>query len=175
MLKRIPRLLIALILTGALLFGACGKANTTSTAPVPASAEIVSTESAPASNLPPAEEAVSGGNLNRFFPKSDAGYERVFVQEKAGFSQAKLKQNGEELGLLSINDLSKNPKALGKFEKSDQALNGYPLVAVGSTQTAILVGDRYQVKVKSSGESLTPEDRKIWLIKFNLAGLSQLK
>ena len=173
---KINSLLISLFLTVTLFLGSCNQApivqgDVPATSPTTTEVESVS----PAEAAIAQEETVKGGSLNSFFPNNEEGYERVFVQEKSGFSQAKLKQGGEELGLLSINDLSNNPKALGKFEKSSETLGKYPLVTVGSTQTAVLVGDRYQVKVKSNSDDLTPDDRKVWLQKFDLAGLENLQ
>ena len=192
--RKIPRFILSLVLVGTLLLGSCGVQDTAiapPTEPVPAESIPVETspaESTPAEAVPQApqpvsqtqealeaEETVKGGSLNSFFPEGGEGYVRVFVQEKSGFSQAKLKQNGEELGLLSINDLANNPKAVDKFGKATESLAGYPLVTVGSTQTAILVGDRYQVKAKSNADTFTPEDRKAWLQKFDLSGLEQLQ
>ncbi|MGD1938776.1 MAG: hypothetical protein ACFCA4_14670 [Cyanophyceae cyanobacterium] len=171
------RFLIALSLSLTLVLGGCAQPpGETGAEPIPAVPAEVSAPEAPAEVEAIAqEESVKGGSLNTFFPGSEGDFERVFVQEKTGFSQAKLKENGEELGLLSINDLANNPKAIEKFKRSDKELMGYPLVTVGKTQTALLVGDRYQVKVKSNSEAFTPEDREVWLQKFNLTGLESLE
>ncbi len=120
------------------------------------------------------EEATSGGQFNQFFPEGGGGYDRVFTQEKDGFAQASLKQDGAEVALLSISDTTGNPQAAQKFAQSSSNIGGYPSVQVGSTQTAILVGDRYQVKVVSKDDSFTDGDRQAWLEKFDLSGLSQL-
>ncbi|MGD1850602.1 MAG: hypothetical protein ACFCBU_08330 [Cyanophyceae cyanobacterium] len=174
--RNISHFLIALSLSFTLALGGCAQPSAEvgaeSVPEVPA--EVSAVEAPVEVEAIAQEESVSGGSLNVFFPASEGDFERVFVQEKTGFSQAKLKENGEELGLLSINDLANNPKAIGKFKKSEKDLMGYPLVTVGSTQTALLVGDRYQVKVKSNSEALTPEDREVWLQKFNLTGLESL-
>lgn len=45
----------------------------------------------------------------------------------------------------------------------------------GSNSTAVLVGDRYQVSIRSSNNNLTVEEREEWLSKFDLNGLSKLK
>ena len=47
-----------------------------------------------------------------------------------------------------------------------------PLVTVGKNQSALLVKDRYQVKVSS--QVLDAEARKAWIGRFNLAGLAAL-
>ena len=41
--------------------------------------------------------------------------------------------------------------------------------------TAVLVGDRFQVKVLSRSPEFTVSDRETWLAKFDLKGLSKLK
>ncbi|MGL4882310.1 MAG: hypothetical protein ACRC8K_14795, partial [Waterburya sp.] len=62
-----------------------------------------------------------------------------------------------------------------KFQGSSSNIKGYPLINQGSTSTAILVGDRYQVKIRSQDPSFTQSEREKWLSKFDLSGLSQLK
>ena len=118
---------------------------------------------------------VAGGKLNRFFPPNGGGYTRTFSQEKAGFAEAKLKQGGKDVAMLSINDLAGNPSAATKFEKSTQKIGGYPAVKQGSTTTAVLVANRYQVKVQSRDASFSASDREDWLEKFNLNGLAKVK
>ena len=120
------------------------------------------------------EEAVSGSQLNQFFPEGGGDYDRVFTQEKDGFAQASLKQDGREVALLSISDTAGNPQAAQKFAQSNSTIAGYPAVQVGNSQTAVLVGDRYQVKAISKDPSFTDSDRQAWIEKFNLSGLSQL-
>jgi hypothetical protein len=126
-----------------------------------------------------AKDATQGSEFNKFFPKPDAGYERVFVQEKKGFAQAKLKQGGKELAKLSITDTKNMPDATDaaqKFAASTEKIAGYPAADVGTTQTAILVKDRYQVKVQQvPGSPFTKADRATWISKFDLNGLSRLK
>lgn len=124
-----------------------------------------------------AQEATQGGEFNKFFPKPQAGYQRVFTQEKKGFAEAKLKKDGKDLAVISINDTqaikgSANPAA--KFVNSSKTIAGYPAVSQGTTGTAILVGNRYQVKVQSRNPLFTEGDREAWLQKFNLDGLTRL-
>lgn len=121
------------------------------------------------------KQAEQGSSFNKFFPKSGGGYERVFTQEKKGFSEAKLKQGGKELAMLSISDTISLPSAAKKFESSTTKVAGYPAMDIGTTQSAVLVNGRYQVKVLSRDPSFTAADRKVWLQKFDLAGLSKLK
>ncbi|MEJ1931137.1 hypothetical protein WDZ92_12860 [Nostoc sp. NIES-2111] len=118
--------------------------------------------------------ATQGSEFNKFFPSEEAGYQRVYTQEKKGFAEAKLKKGGKDLALLSISDTSSLPTAAAKFSNSTKKIGGYPAVEVGNTQTAVLVG-KYQVKVLSRSPSFTASDRANWLGKFNLNGLAKLK
>ncbi|MFP4132848.1 MAG: hypothetical protein ACLFQP_07130 [Halothece sp.] len=121
-----------------------------------------------------AEDAVKGGELNRYFPKSEDSYQIVYTQEKRGFAQAKLKDDGEELALLSISDIANNPSASNKFKDSSETIKGYPVVNQGSKASAILVRDRYQVKILSRSDNFDEDSRKEWLAKFDLDTLAQL-
>lgn len=123
----------------------------------------------------PTAPVKSGGKFNKFFPSASGEYQLVFAQEKTGFAEAKLKKGGQEVATLSINDVANNPSAADKFKQSAKKIGGYPAVDQGSTITAILVGNRYQVKAMSKGAAFTPSDREQWLQKFNLSGLSSLK
>ncbi|MGK7885545.1 MAG: hypothetical protein AB4057_13095 [Crocosphaera sp.] len=120
-------------------------------------------------------ESESGGSFNKFFPPSGGGYERVYSQEKKGFAEAKLKKDGKEVAVLAISDILNNPSAAKKFEKSTQKIKGYPAVSQGKTGTAVLVGDRFQVKVLSRDPAFSESDRQAWLEKFDLNGLSKVK
>ncbi|MGK7879042.1 MAG: hypothetical protein AB4060_02940 [Crocosphaera sp.] len=120
-------------------------------------------------------ESESGGSFNKFFPPSGGGYQRVYSQEKKGFAEAKLKKDGKEVAVLAISDILNNPSAAKKFEKSTQKIKGYPAVSQGKTGTAVLVGDRFQVKVLSRDPAFSESDRQAWLEKFDLNGLSKLK
>ncbi len=120
-------------------------------------------------------ESESGGSFNRFFPPSGGGYDRVYTQEKKGFAEAKLKKAGKEVAVLAISDTLNNPSALKKYEKSSQNIAGYPAVSQGSQGTALLVGDRFQVKILSRDSSFSQGDRQAWLEKFDLDGLEKLK
>lgn len=121
------------------------------------------------------KNATQGSSFNKFFPKPGDGYERVFTQEKKGFSEAKLKKGGKDMAMLSISDTTSVPAAAKKFESSTAKIAGYPSLEVGNTQTALLVNDRYQVKVLSRDPSFTATDRKTWIQKFDLNGLARLK
>ena len=121
-----------------------------------------------------AEDAVKGGELNRYFPKNEGNYQVIYTQEKRGFAQAKLKQDGQELALMSISDVANNPTAAKKFKDSEETLKTYPVVNQGSKATAVLLRDRYQVKIVSRDDSFDESQRKQWLKKFDLDTLAQL-
>ncbi len=124
-------------------------------------------------NLP--NKAVAGGKLNKYFPSSSGGFDRVFAQEKSGFAEAKLNKGGKNVAMLSINDIAGNPSAGSKFQQSTKQIGGYPAVNQGANITAVLVANRYQVKVQSRDPSFTASDREAWLSKFNLGGLASVK
>ena len=119
--------------------------------------------------------AEKGGTFNRFFPDSQAGYSVVPSQEKKGFAEYKLKQDGKTLAMLTINDTVSLPAAAAKYNNSTATIAGYPAVSQGTTATGLLVNNRYQVKVLSRDAAFTAEDRAAWLEKFDLAGLAELE
>lgn len=119
------------------------------------------------------KNAESGGDFNKFFPNSGGGYDRVFTQEKRGFAQAKLKQQGKEVAMLSVSDTISNKSAADDFKNASNKIKGYPAVEKGKNTTAVLVGNRFQVKVTSRDDSFTQQDRIAWLQKFNLDGLAR--
>lgn len=121
------------------------------------------------------KESTSGGTFNKFFPQGGDGYDRVYTQEKKGFAEAKLKKDGKEVAVMAISDTLNNPTAIQKFEQSQEKIAGYPAVQQGSQGTAILVSNRYQVKVLSRDPAFTQSDRQAWLEKFDLNGLARLK
>ena len=99
----------------------------------------------------------------------------TFSQEKKGFAEAKLKKDGKEVAVMAISDTLNNPTAKKKFQNSSNQIKGYPTVGQGKTGTAVLVGDRFQVKVLSRDSSFVESDRLNWLKKFDLSGLARLK
>jgi hypothetical protein len=121
------------------------------------------------------KKAEQGGTFNKFFPESQAGYEVVPSQEKKGFAEYKLKQDGTTLAMLTINDTISLPTAADKYQNATETIAGYPAVNQGTTATGLLVNNRYQVKVLSRDPSFSQEDRVAWLQKFDLAGLAQLE
>ena len=60
-------------------------------------------------------QATQGSNFNKIFPSSSGGYQRVFTQEKKGFSQAKLKKDGKDVAVLSISDTISTPSTAAKY------------------------------------------------------------
>lgn len=164
MFKRLPNIFIACVLALSLFVSGCGQTNTS--AP-PMTGQPTSDSQTIAA------EPVSGSQFNKFFPKSRGDYKVNFRQEKSGFAQAKVSQGGQQVALLSINDTANNPTAASKFQNSNMSIAGYPAVTQGNNTTAVLVADRYQVKVTSP--SLTESEREEWLTQFNLTGLARVK
>jgi hypothetical protein len=119
-------------------------------------------------------EAEKGGTFNQFFPGAQGDYDVVPSQEKAGFAEYKLKQNGETLAMLTINDTISLPAAAAKYENATETIAGYPAVNQGATATGILVNGRYQVKVLSRSDAFGQAEREAWIQKFDLLGLAQL-
>ena len=119
-------------------------------------------------------EDLAGGEFNKFFPDSEGDFSVVYTQEKSGFAEAVLKENGEDVATLAVADTVNNPSALEKYSESTQKVGGYPAAAVGDNGTAILVADRLQVQVRSVSDAFSAEDRETWLQAFDLDGLAQL-
>jgi len=118
----------------------------------------------------PPKPVVEGGSLNKFFPaENEGGKKRRFTTEKPGFVEAKLEDGGKELATLTITDTNGADDA-AKFDKATEKLGEYPLLNPTKKQTSILVGKRFQVKVSS--DQLSVDERKTWLQKFDLKGLS---
>jgi hypothetical protein len=120
------------------------------------------------------KNATQGSKLNTFFPKAGNGYDRVYTQEKKGFSEANLKKGGKVVAQLAISDTTSTPTVGSKYANSTKKIDGYPAVELGKTQTSVLVG-KYQVKVISKDPLFTASDRSAWIEKFNLDGLAKLK
>jgi hypothetical protein len=160
--------LVALILTSCLLFTSCSQQ-------APSRFDDAQQQSTSKGATAVVDASQSGGAFNRYFPDGNSEYERIYAQEKTGFAEAKLKAEGKEIAILSISDTGNNPSAVAKFKNSTNKISGYPAVTQGSSGTAILVGDRYQVKIRSKDASFSEGDRQKWLSKFDLRGLSKLK
>jgi hypothetical protein len=123
----------------------------------------------------PTSEVVNGTAFNRLFPAPDAGEQLVFTQEKRGFSEARLRQGGEPAALLAISDIQAAPAARDKFRSSQDRLAGWPLVEQGEQISAVLVADRFQVKVIGQGEGLDVQRRHELIEAFDLDGLAALR
>lgn len=169
MTARWRRSVAAVCLGLVLLISAC--TSPTEPSPFSQTQQETTEKGAPPAVAPDAQQ---GGTFNKFFPRSVAGYEIVPAQEKQGFAEYKVNQNGVNVALLAISDTIGTPAA-AKFESSTSAIAGYPAVEQGQTATALLVNDRYQVKVLSRDPSFTKEDRAEWLTKFDLQGLANLQ
>ena len=120
------------------------------------------------------EQPVKGKSFNAAFPEEVDGYEVVFTQEKEGFVQATLKKGGLDLAVLTVADLVDNAEAMTKFQNAPDRLGAFPVAANGSTGTALLVADRFQVQVRSRSDEIDEAARKAWLGKFDLELLSGL-
>lgn len=118
---------------------------------------------------------VPGSALNKFFPNDADGYDRVFTQEKNGFAMANLNKGGKTVATLSINDTAGNPSARDKFKSAGRSVAGNPATNDGMSGIAVLVGDRYQVKIRATGSALSDAELQTWLEKFDLSGLAGLK
>jgi len=120
-------------------------------------------------------EVLAGGEFNKFFPADADGLELVYTQEKEGFAQAALTQDGEEMATLSVSDTANTPDTRDKFEGSSDKIAGFPVASVGSLGTALLVANRFQIQVRSKSDAFGEEERIAWLEAFDLNGLSGLK
>jgi hypothetical protein len=120
-------------------------------------------------------EVVNGSAFNRLFPKPEPGEQLVFTQEKRGFSEARLKQGETIKALLAISDTTTAPAARSKFDSSSEQLKGWPLVEQGNQASALLVADRFQVKVIGQGAGLDAGQRHELIGSFDLDGLAALK
>ncbi|HEY3440334.1 MAG TPA: hypothetical protein VGK29_06265 [Paludibaculum sp.] len=76
--------------------------------------------------------------------------------------------------MLTISDTAANPSARDKFNTSAKQIGGFPSAPVGAQGTAVPVGDRYQVQVRSVAPAFTAADREAWLARFKLAELATL-
>ena len=122
----------------------------------------------------PNRALVNGTNFNRLFPSPEAGEQLVFTQEKRGFSQARLKRGSDVVALLSISDVTSSPASRNKFIHSQERLRSWPLVDQGSQASALLVADRFQVKVIGQGNGMDSQQRHALLEAFDVASLAAL-
>ncbi len=168
-MPHVRRILAPLLLSLLLLVTACAKE------PPSRFSQAQQESSQQKSGQAVVKDATQGSEFNKFFPKASNGYSSVYTQEKKGFAEAKLKKDGKDVAMLSISDTKSLPSAAAKFQQSTQTISGYPAINIGTTQTAVLVNNRYQVKVLSRDPSFTQSDRQAWLQKFNLNGLARVQ
>jgi hypothetical protein len=160
------RSLAAMLLVAALWISGCQPK-------APSQFSQVQKETAKSGAVAVAKEATQGSEFNKFFPKPDAGFERVYTQEKKGFAEAKLKKEGKELAMLSVSDTRSIPGSAAKYSSATEKISGFPAVSIGNTQTSVLVGN-YQVKVLSRDPQFDKADRSTWIAKFDLNGIAKL-
>jgi len=167
--RKLQRILAPFLLVVLLLFSSC--------AAQPPSPYTQAQKDSTGRTAVPAvvKESTTGGEFNKYFPKSGGGYQVVPAQEKKGFAEYKLKKDGKDVAVLSVSDTINNPSARDKFQTSGKTIAGYPAADQGSNATAVLVGNRYQVKVQSRDPSFIQSDREAWIQKFNLGGIASLK
>lgn len=122
----------------------------------------------------PRAEVVNGTAFNRLFPRPGEGEQLVFTQEKRGFSEAKLRRGESTLALLAISDTTTAPEARDKFNSGSDRLGGWPLVEQGNRASALLVADRFQVKVLAQDGDLDAAGRRQLISGFDLDGLAAL-
>ena len=122
----------------------------------------------------PTSEVINGTTFNRLFPTPGAGEQLVFAQEKRGFSEARLKRGDQTTALLAISDTITTPMAREKFAASTERLQGWPLAEQGGQASALLVADRFQVKVIGQGAGLDTQQRHELLEAFQLQKLAAL-
>jgi hypothetical protein len=123
------------------------------------------------------KESLEGKEFNKFFPKASAPFDMVAKQDKKGEAIYELKKDGKPVATLSITDTVNELSARDKFKDSKEKINGFPVgVSESSLETAVLVADRFQVKVRTlpPPQQFTKEDREEWLKKFDLEGLAKL-
>ncbi len=167
MLSRLRHLLAPLGLSLLLLLTAC-------TAAPPSDFDQAQQESTERGATAVVKDAEQGSSFNKFFPDPGEEYDLVYTQEKKGFAQAKLTQDGQDVAMLAVSDISSTPTAAEKFADSTAAIAGYPVATQGSTATALLVAERFQLKAVSRSPDFSPEDRLAWLEKFDLDGIAAL-
>jgi hypothetical protein len=123
------------------------------------------------------KEAVPGDKFNKFFPKTEGEWDLVYTMEKKGQAQAELKKGGKAVAQLAIFDTVSEPNVAEEYQDAKEKLNDkYPMIAKGKLGTAVLVGDRFQVQIRTlPGSNFEEAERKEWLGKFDLAGLATLQ
>jgi len=117
---------------------------------------------------------VPGSEFNKMFPRPEGDFDVVYTQEKRGFAEADLKKEGNVIATLAIFDTASNPDAAQKYKDATSRLKEFPMIDIGENGTGVLVGDRFQVQVRSKDANVSKADREEWLGKFDLANLASL-
>ncbi len=117
---------------------------------------------------------IQGDTFNDYFPEDRDGHMVVVTTEKSGFAQAALKKEDTEVATISISDLAEDEEGREKFKASTTQVAGYPALPRGEAGTAILVGNRFQVQVRSKSDAFSEQDRKDWLLRCRLDSLAGL-
>tara|TARA_R110002096_G_scaffold203718_13_gene389079 strand:+ start:5509 stop:5940 length:432 start_codon:yes stop_codon:yes gene_type:complete len=115
---------------------------------------------------------IKGDKFNDIFPADRDGFTVTVTTEKKGFAQATLKKGEEEMATFAISDLNGDTEAIEKFKASTEQVSGYPIIPRGDSGTAALVGNRFQVQVRSLSGTISESDRKDWLFRFQLDDLA---
>jgi|GEM_PF-2078604 len=71
------------------------------------------------------QEALAGGEFNKFFPQSRDQFDIVYTQEKQGFAEAILRADGDDVATLAIFDTVSNPDAAAKYADSTEKTTNY--------------------------------------------------
>jgi hypothetical protein len=119
-------------------------------------------------------ESVEGSAFNRFFPQVEQPWDIVFKQEKTGFAQASLQNDGREMAVLSVSDTKNNPSAADKYRDAQTQIAGQPRAEIDGNTTGVLAGDRYQVQIRSMDPAFGPQEREAWLAKFDLEAIGRI-
>jgi hypothetical protein len=123
----------------------------------------------------PRDQQVEGKAFNQFFPASQNGYSVIFTSEKKGYSQANIKKGDVEVATMAVTDLVDDAEAVQKFEGAAEKIQNCPVISRGENGTAALVGNRFQIVVRSSSDEFTAEDRRKWISQLDLASIAALK
>ena len=109
----------------------------------------------------PIGSVVEGSAFNAMLPPEGFdGHNRVFTQEREGYSEAAFTKEGQTV-TVSISDTRDNPDARQKFSSATETVSGHPVVAHGKHRSVMLVQNRFQVRV--SAPHLNHTQRLAWL------------
>lgn len=148
----------------------------TSAAPHPtAAAATAPTTTAQAAAATAVAKMVDGEKLKPFFPAvgMDGTTDKAERPPKEGMMEIAYKKGKDDVAVIVITDTVGEPRVKDDYAGSKETAGGFPLKTSGYFKSAILVGDRYQVQITS--QRLKADQRKVWLEKMDLKGLSALK